>query len=487
MLRTCVACLVVACARPPVQAPRVAPGAAAERPIASRHSDADAVKLATGADVAPPRSAYRARIVEVTSPRERAEREATQRAEVDRFFADRQALADAFAAWAKQDAIGDDLAGIERVIGDARVIALGEADHGVHEYLAYRNRLAKHLIEHAGVTAILVESGFTEAAVADDYVTGAGAASSHDAAAALFSWAMPAALRDNVELVEWLRAYNAKAARKIHIYGIDVTGGRNGLYTQSRRAVDAALAYLAQHDPSAHARLEPRLAPLLPRFDVAGYLQLDDAQRSELTSAISELLAAFKPLPDSAELRRARQHAAMAAVVETFFRQTRDRSTPKDLADAGLDGIRDAAMAANVMWALGEEADGSRVLLFAHNAHVRRGPVVTWPVKLPPSATIGEYLANSLHERLVVIGALHGDGPPTATLDGLFARVGRPSFLVDLRRAPEAVRAGLSQSWKFRLDAFRELGLEPAWSAIPTRCFDALVYTATSSEAALAR
>ncbi|HEU4611189.1 MAG TPA: erythromycin esterase family protein [Kofleriaceae bacterium] len=481
MLRICVACLVVACGRPAVQAPRVAPGAATERPITSRQTDRDAIRLATGADVAPPPNVEPARI-EVTSARE-----PRQRAQADRFFADRQELVDAFVAWAQQDAIGDDLAGVARVIGDARVIALGEADHGVHEYLAYRNRLAKHLVEHAGVTAILVESGFTETTVADDYVTGAGSASSREAAAAVFSWAMPAALRDNVELVEWLRAYNATAARKVHIYGIDVTGGRHGRYTQSRLAADAALAYLAQHDPSAHARLESRLAPLLPRFDVAGYLQLDDAQRSELTSAIAELLAAFKSLPDSAELRRARQHAAMAAVLDTFFRQTRDRSTPKHLADAGLDGIRDATMAANVMWALGEEGDGSRVLLFAHNAHVRRGPVVAWPVQLPPSVTIGEYLANSLHGRLVVIGALHGDGPPTATLDGLFARVGRPSFLLDLRRAPEAVRAGLSQSWKFRLDAFRELGLEPVWSAIPTKCFDALVYTATSSEASLAR
>lgn len=481
MLRICVACLVVACGRPAVQAPRVAPGAATERPIASRQTDRDAIRLATGADVAPPPNVEPARI-EVTSARE-----PTQRAQVDRFFADRQALVDAFVAWAQQDAIGDDLAGVERVIGDARVIALGEADHGVHEYLAYRNRLAKYLVQHAGVTAILVESGFTETTVADDYVTGAGGASSREAAAAVFSWAMPAALRDNVELVEWLRAYNATAARKVHIYGIDVTGGRHGRYTQSRLAADAALAYLAQHDPSAHARLESRLAPLLPRFDVAGYLQLDDAQRSELTSAIAELLAAFKSLPDSAELRRARQHAAMAAVLETFFRQTRDRSTPKDLADAGLDGIRDATMAANVMWALGEEGDGSRVLLFAHNAHVRRGPVVAWPVQLPPSVTIGEYLANSLHGRLVVIGALHGDGPPTATLDGLFARLGRPSFLLDLRGAPEVVRTGLSQSWTFRLDAFRELGLEPVWSAIPTKCFDALVYTATSSEASLAR
>lgn len=447
MLRALVACLLVACSRPAVQAPR--PGAPAP------------------------------------SERELAEREAERRAEVERFFADRQGLVDAVVAWAKQTAIGDDLAGIDRVIGDARVIALGEADHGVHEYLAYRNRLAKHLIEHAGVTAILVESGFTEATVADDYVIGANAASSRDAAAALFSWAMPAALRDNVELVEWLRAYNAKAARKVHVYGVDLTGIREGAYVESRRAADAALAYLAQHAPAAHAALEPRLAPLLASFDATGYARLGDAQRATLTAALAELLAAFKSLPDSPGLRRARQDAAMAAIAETYFRQSRGHSR-EELSDAGLDSIRGATMAANVIWALGEQGANSRVLLFAHNGHVRRGQAATWPGRRPPSTALGEYLSNSLHKRLVVIGALHGDGPPTATVDGLFARVGLPTFLVDLRDAPEPVRAGLSQSWQFRLDGFRALGLEPAWSAIPTGCFDALVYTATTSDAALA-
>jgi len=430
---------------------------------------------------------YRARVVEVVGQREVAEREAKQRAVVDKFFADRQALVDAFVAWVKQAAVGDDFAGIDKLVGNARVIALGEADHGVHEYLAYRNRLAKYLIEHDQISAILVESGFTEAVAAEDYVMGATTVTSRDAAAALFMWGLPAALQDNVELVEWLRTYNAKAGRKIHVYGVDVTGGRNGLYKESRRAVDAALAYLAKVDRAAHAKLEPRLAPLMPSFTTAGYLELDAAKRTELRSSIEALLDAFKPMPDSAELRRARQHAAMAAVVETFLRTTVSRSTKEDLADVSMDGIRDATMSANVMWALSEEGPGSRVFLFTHDLHVRRASVDAWPSKLKPFVSMGQYLAKSLKDKLVVIGFVHGDGPPTATIDGLFARVGSPSFVIDLRAAPETVRAGLDRSWEFRSDAFRALGLKPAWSAIPNRCFDALAFTSTQTPAALAQ
>jgi erythromycin esterase len=430
---------------------------------------------------------YRARVVEIVTKQEITERDAQERALVEQFFADRQQLVDAFVAWAKQTAIRDDFAGLDKMIGDARVIALAEADHGVHEYLAYRNRLAKHLIENQIVTAILLETGFTESIAVDDYVTGASSAASRDIAPAVFMWGMPAALQDNIDLIEWLRAYNAKAKRKVRVYGVDVTGGRNGLYTESRTAVDVALAYLAKADRATHAKLEPRLTPLMLFFTTAGYLELDATRRAELRSAVEDLLAVFKTLPDSPEQRRARQSAAMAAVVETFLRLTVTRSSKEDLADVSMDGIRDATMSANVMWALSEEGPTSRVFMFAHNAHLRRGPVIAWPSKLKMFASMGEYLAKSLKDKYVAIGAVHGDGPPTATLDGLFARVGVASFIVDLRAAPETVRAGLDQSWEFRLDGFLALGLKPAWSANPVRCFDALVYSATSTQAGLVK
>lgn len=542
MLRTCTLCLLFACTRPAVQAPRLQPGDGTARTLAGGEKHRYEIELASdttllaavdqlGADVivstygpdgallgtfdSPTGNrsteqvridakqagtyrvevttfpgydgSYRARVVEIVATREIAAREAKEQAAVAQFFDDRRELVDGFVAWAKQTAIGDDLAGIDKLVAGARVIALGEAEHGVREYLAYRNRLAKHLVENGLVTAIAVESGLTEATAVDDYVTGVGTATSREVAPALFTWAMPAALQDNVELVEWLRAYNAKAARKVRVYGIDVTGGRNGEYTESRRAIDAALAYLAQHDQAAHRRLEPRLAPLVAKFSGAGYLELDDARREALTAVIGELLAAFKTAPDTAEARRARQHAAMAAVLETYFRQTRDRSTQNNLADVSLDGIRDATMAANVAWVLGEEGPDSRVFLFTHNVHARRCPVTAWPAKIPMSAAMGQYLAKSLRDKLVVIGFLHGDGPPTATLDGLFARVGLPRFLVDLRAAPETVRAGLSEPWKLRADSFRVSGLEPAWSVPPAACFDAFAFTNTSTDAPLAR
>lgn len=431
-----------------------------------------------------PSGRYRVRVVEVITRQELAEREHNEQAAIAKFFTDRQAFVDAFVAWARQTAIGDDFAGLDAMIASAQVIALGEADHGIVEYLAYRNRMFEYLVEKQQVTALLVESGVTETTLVDDYVMGATSVVPREAAAALFMWGMPAATQTNLELINWLRAHNAKAARRVHVYGIDVTGGRDGLFTESRRAVDAALAYLAKVAPTAHASLQQRLAPLMPSFTTAGYLDLDRAHRAELRSAIEALVDAFTRLPDSAALRRARQHAAMAAVVERILRTTVDRSSKDNLADVGLDGIRDETMAANVMWTLAEEGANSRLFLFAHNAHVRRGPALAWPSNIR-NTSMGQHLAKGLDARYLVIGAVHGDGPPTTTLDSLFAKIGRPSFLLDLRGAPTSVRAGLDQSWDLRLDGFRALGLKPSWTADPLRCFDALVFTATSTNAPL--
>ena len=65
-----------------------------------------------------------------------------------------------------------DLLPLESAIGAARVVALGEPTHGVHEPLAFRNRLFRFLVERMGFTAIALESGFTESISARSFIEG---------------------------------------------------------------------------------------------------------------------------------------------------------------------------------------------------------------------------------------------------------------------------------------------------------------------------
>src|SRR3954470_21955891 len=123
---------------------------------------------------------------------------------------------------------------LEELVGDARLVLLGEASHGTHEFYALRAALTRRLVERGGVRAIAVEADWPAAARVDRYVQGAD--DDGDAEAALGDFErFPRWMWRNtviVELVEWLRARGAGAA----FYGLD-------LYSL-RESIGAVIEYL---------------------------------------------------------------------------------------------------------------------------------------------------------------------------------------------------------------------------------------------------
>lgn len=56
-----------------------------------------------------------------------------------------------------------DLAALCDLVGDARVVCLGESAHGVSEYYQLKDRLVRFLVSELGFSALGMESGFSEA------------------------------------------------------------------------------------------------------------------------------------------------------------------------------------------------------------------------------------------------------------------------------------------------------------------------------------
>ena len=54
--------------------------------------------------------------------------------------------------------------------GDARVVLLGEAPHGTHEFYAARAAITRRLIERHGFNIVAVEGDWPDIARIDDYV-----------------------------------------------------------------------------------------------------------------------------------------------------------------------------------------------------------------------------------------------------------------------------------------------------------------------------
>ena len=143
-------------------------------------------------------------------------------------------------------------------------------------------------------------------------------------------------------------------------------------------------------------------------------------------------------------------------------------------------------MASHVEWFLEQEGDEGRILLFAHNIHMKTSPM--WPDHIPenypngrPYISMGEYLRPVLADDMVVIGTRFGGGEDSdgaiceradpASVDGLLGRIGVPLFGLALRSASMRGDVRDQLGWYRRVrsnDRYGELDV--------TAAFDVLVY-----------
>ena len=121
-----------------------------------------------------------------------------------------------------------DLDPLLAAIGDARVVLLGEASHGTHEYYTWRTALSKRLIQEKGFHFIAVE-GDWPACFEVNAAIKKGQPLAEGSAAGLLQvfnrW--PTWMWSNWEiaaLIEWLHQLNScrLPADKIGFYGLDV-------------------------------------------------------------------------------------------------------------------------------------------------------------------------------------------------------------------------------------------------------------------------
>ncbi|MFN2527067.1 MAG: erythromycin esterase family protein [Actinomycetota bacterium] len=142
---------------------------------------------------------------------------------------------------------------IER-IGDARVVLLGEATHGSHEFYDERARITQRLLEERGFSAVLCEADWPDAYRINRYVKGISEDSSAEEALGDFK-RFPTWMWSNEvvrDFIAWLRAFNERREpdKKVGFYGLD-------LYSLNRSA-EAVIEYLDKVDPPAAARARDR-------------------------------------------------------------------------------------------------------------------------------------------------------------------------------------------------------------------------------------
>src|SRR5262245_36899679 len=147
---------------------------------------------------------------------------------------------------------------LEKIIGDARIVLIGESSHGTREFYEARAEITKWLIEEKGFCAVAAEADWPDAYRVNRYVRGLGEDKSADEALGGFE-RFPAWMWRNTvvsDFVDWLRDYNRphenNGRPQAGFYGLD-------LYSL-HRSMHEVISYLDTVDPKAAARARQRYA-----------------------------------------------------------------------------------------------------------------------------------------------------------------------------------------------------------------------------------
>ena len=347
-------------------------------------------------------------------------------------------------------------------IGDARIVLLGEASHGTHEFYRERAVITQRLISEKGFTAVAVEADWPDTYRINRYVRGTG--SDEEAIDALGDFGrFPTWMWRNADVLDfvgWLRAHNDTQP-------VDGRAGFYGLDLYSLRAsMQAVLAYLAKVDPDAARRARVRygcfdqfgdemqqygyaassgLSPTCEREVVAELLDLH-RRRAEYASRDGRVAAD--------DFFFAEQNARLVRNAEQYY-----RTMFKGRVDSW--NLRDQHMAETVKELfsfLERSKPGARLVLWAHNSHL--GDARATEMGEQGELNVGQLVRERFGRDAVLVGFTTHTGTVTAASDWdgpahrkhvrpslagsyerLFHDTGLPRFLLPLRSVPELALA----------------------------------------------
>ena len=259
-------------------------------------------------------------------------------------------------------------------IGSARVVLLGEATHGTHEFYRERAFITRRLIVEKGFTAVAVEADWPDAYRINRYVR--NASSDQDAVQALSDFGrFPTWMWRNADVLDfvgWLRSQNEPLPpeRQAGFYGLD-------LYSL-RASMEAVLAYLDKVDPDGARRARRRYGCFdqfgeeMQEYGYAASIGLRPSCEREVVSQLLDLhqrrveLASRDGRVAADEYFFAEQNARLVKNAEEYYRTMfQGRNESWNLRDRHMiDTLHELRQF------LERFRPDARVVVWAHNSHL---------------------------------------------------------------------------------------------------------------------
>jgi erythromycin esterase len=350
-----------------------------------------------------------------------------------------------------------DLAPFGMAVGEARVVALGEATFGTREFFEIKQRLLEYLVKEKGFTIFAINANWPEAITLDLYIKhGEG-----DPKALLTGMLWPWNTEEALEVVEWMREFNKAPGTHPTLsfasFGIP----------PASVVIPRVVGYMKACSPADAATVQANYDPLLEMESRLGEVYDDAARRAadraeivvKLLDARRELLA--QPPEEgcsAAAWRDARQDAEMA------------RQNAATRISGRGSAYGNEMMARNIRWLAKDAYPDEKIVLWGHNSLVGYAPA-------DAEKSVGTWLREEFGDQLYVtgfafhrgellaIGVQNGQNsgvakqtipePTEGNGDSVLSAAGMPVFFLDMRRSPPAGPLG---RWLAESHSFLEVG-----------------------------
>jgi erythromycin esterase-like protein len=152
-----------------------------------------------------------------------------------------------------------DLQPLKNVIGDVRIVALGEATHGTREFFQLKHRLVEFLAAEMGFTIFSIEANMPEAYRLNDYVLH-GRGDPKQLLKGLYFWTWDT--QEVLDMILWMRQFNESGKGRLEFTGFDMQTPTVAMeiVREFVAKVDPEYAAVVRQAAGEVARLDPQSA-----------------------------------------------------------------------------------------------------------------------------------------------------------------------------------------------------------------------------------
>ncbi|WP_164126231.1 erythromycin esterase family protein [Sphingobacterium luzhongxinii] len=308
-----------------------------------------------------------------------------------------------------------DLKVLDRLIGNSKVVALGEVSHGSSEIFKMKNRIIQYLAMNKGFDIFSIEANMPESYKLNDYIV-KGEGDPRKLIAGMYFWTWNT--EEVLNMVEWMHRFN-QPNQRIQFTGFDMQfyGGALKEIGEAFQGNDAVSSEIDD------LKTELDKIQNASRQNKSMFI-VGDSVRKEINNIITSL-------ENSIEI------SSFKTSKKIWLRKNLD--IVQQYLGLSSSSWRDKCMADNVLW-IKEQNPESKIAIWAHNGHIQK-----------TNQMQGAHLAKQLGDDYVTFGFCFYDGSYTATgkegltsydaveaypgtLEYLLDKVKEPVFILDLKK-----------------------------------------------------